>query len=115
MAEISQLINASNDSDRYSVRTLGSVVANESDQRAPMRSQSIASTLMSTWTTLALSGSGSPSVLSTFGGQQNTWALPYNVYLQNMLGLALLNDTVCDRESSKKHTELTRYRRFSED
>lgn len=54
--------------------------------------------MMSTWTSLALSPGSDPSVLTKFG-DQNTWSLPYNLYLQSMLGFELLNETVCMRDA----------------
>ncbi|KAH9830721.1 uncharacterized protein C8Q71DRAFT_319596 [Rhodofomes roseus] len=75
MAEISQLVGQTNDSQRFS---------------------SIASSLIGTWQSLALSP-GDGTVLVTYAGQPASWVLPYNLYVQTLLGFNLVNQTIFDK------------------
>ncbi|KAH9914014.1 uncharacterized protein B0H18DRAFT_887524 [Fomitopsis serialis] len=75
MAEISQLVGQSNDSQQFS---------------------STASNYMNTWQSLAISSGGaSASVKPKFGSEiTGIWSLPYNLYPQILFGFNLLNQTV---------------------
>ncbi|KAH9913166.1 uncharacterized protein B0H18DRAFT_941756 [Fomitopsis serialis] len=79
MAEISQLVGQSNDSQHFS---------------------STATNFMNTWQPLAISSGGaSASVNPTLNSAvTGVWSLPYNLYPQTLFGFNLLNQTVrhCD-------------------
>ena len=63
---------------------------------AIVRTQNTASTYMITWQSLALSSGDNPFVLPTLGQHETgEWILPYNLYTQVLLGLELLNNSVC--------------------
>ncbi|KAH9914021.1 uncharacterized protein B0H18DRAFT_887542 [Fomitopsis serialis] len=75
MAEISQLVGQSNDSEHFS---------------------STATNFMNTWQPLAISSGGaSASVNPTLNSAvTGVWSLPYNLYPQTLFGFNLLNQTV---------------------
>ncbi|KAH9914023.1 uncharacterized protein B0H18DRAFT_1125885 [Fomitopsis serialis] len=81
MAEISQIVGESDDSQHFSASDL------------------LSSNYMNTWESLAISSGGaSASVNQTFGSEiTGIWSLPYNLYAQTLFGFNLLNQTWLDK------------------
>ena len=108
MAEISRVVGENDDAHAYDV-----CLSRLSPVHGELRGiQSRASQLIQSWQSLALSSDQS-HLLRSYGDQQS-WALIYNMYSDKLLGTNLVSQSVrefiCYETGSLKLTRLTGYR-----